>query len=102
MARKKVIVIEGELKKLINLIQLGCKIHNKFEALLFLYKDLIYYCEKYNQKEVCKLLEINEPNFTIIMKMIKASIAFNIDIPKEFDVLYNNDRYTLIAKVDNE
>ena len=36
------------------------------------------------------------------MKMIKASIAFNIDIPKEFDVLYNNDRYTLIAKVDNE
>lgn len=102
MARKKVIVIEGELKKLINLIQLGYKIHNKFEVLLFLHKELMFYCDKYNQKEVCKLLEINEPNFTIIMKMIKASVTFNIETPKEFDVLYNNDRYTLLAKVDNE
>ena len=33
---------------------------------------------------------------------IKHIVLESSDIPKEFDVLYNNDRYTLIAKVDNE
>ena len=92
--KKKKLIIEGNVKKLINLIELGYKIPNKLEVIIFLREDILELNAKYNQKTMAPLLGFTEPTYSAISKVLEA-MDRALASDKSIDIIYNNSTYAL-------
>lgn len=85
------------LEEFLKLKELDVLIHNYNETLVFLKDDILNELENTNQKQLSKLLGMNEPSFSLMIRFFKSldSTGYKSTL-SEFNILYDNTSYKLV------